>query len=164
MPAPDVRRTRVSMFGSGPIRPEVGAELAPRGFEATGDRAGGPAADLVVHCAAPGEAARAFIQMDGACGRAGVPCLHIAVESGRILVGPLFVPGRTACYLCSRAFVRCLEGEGGGGEEGTLAPWMSALAATAAADEIAAFLAGGDSFRTASHVVISTYRRASTHR
>jgi hypothetical protein len=151
------------MFGSGPTRREVDAELARRGFEVTDDRAGDAAADLVVHCAAPGEAVQMFIRMDGACDGAGVPCLHIAVESGRILIGPLFVPARTACFLCSRAFVRCLEGDRGG-EEGRLAPWMSALAATAAVDELAAFLAAGDNFRMASHVVISTYRRASPHR
>ena len=120
------------------------------------------AADLALFCPGPGEPADGFARVDRACSALGRPCLHIASEGGAIAVGPLFIPGRTSCFRCSRRFLACFDD----GERGTRlaagepAPWMSALAAAVAVDELAAFFDRGANLRVASVSAITLYDRA----
>ncbi len=169
---PRVRDFRVLTIGSGHICDEVRRALDARGFGVAGRLATAPesasdlrravlGAELVLFCGVPGERPQTFTRIDHACAAHNRPCLHVAVERGAIMVGPLFVPRRTACFRCSRRFLSCFDD--GGDQASRAAPWMSALAATAVADEIAAFLHHGAHMRVASCIAIAPYERAQRH-
>ena len=171
MPAPELGRFRVLVVGSGATCDEVRRSLVEAGFPQVahlarpGDTGEGlrvaiAGAELVVHCAGEGGA---FARLDRVCARAHVPCLHVEDQRDRIVVGPLFAPGRTVCFACSRAVMSRFEG--GGREPGeTVARWMSALAGEVAADQARAFVARGAHLRVASCAAISGYEGARPRR
>ena len=170
---PRVRGFRVLTIGSGRTCEEVRRALDERQFGVAGRLAAVPesasdlrravlGAELVVFCGEPGERPLTFTRIDHACAAHNRPCLHVAIERGAITVGPLFIPRRTACYRCSRLYLSCFED--GGARPSAPAPWMSALAAAAVADEIAAFVDHGPSMRVASCIAIEPYERGQRHR
>jgi tryptophan halogenase len=57
--------------------------------------------DLVV-CAPEDVPYRACLDVNQAALRAGVPVLFVTVDHGQVVIGPMFVPGRTACFECSQ--------------------------------------------------------------
>jgi bacteriocin biosynthesis cyclodehydratase domain-containing protein len=56
----------------------------------------------LVVCALEGVAGQALLDVNAACLEAGVPALFVTVQSRTISVGPLSIPGRSACFACSR--------------------------------------------------------------
>lgn len=170
---PRVRGFRVLTIGSGRTCEEVRKALDARGFGVAGRLAAAPesasdlrravlGAELVVFCGEQGERSLTFTRVDHACAAHNRPCLHVAVERGAITVGPLFIPRRTACFRCSRHFLGCFDD--GGARPAGPSSWMSALAAAAVADEIAAYIDHGPSIRVASCIAIEPYVRAARHR
>jgi hypothetical protein len=170
---PRVRGFRVLTIGSGRTCEEVRGALDQRGFGVAGRLAATPelasdlrravlGAELVVFCGEQDERPLAFTRIDHACASHNRPCLHVATERGAITVGPLFIPRRTACFRCSRLYLRCLDD--GDPRPSEPAPWMSALAAAAVADEVAAFVDRGASTRVATCIAIEPYGRAQRHR
>ena len=182
MPTPPPGDLRVLTIGSGPLCVRVGQELGGRGLGRRVELAAATtvtavtdaaiaAADLVVAWAGD-DGGEAAARIDRACAEQGRPCLHLSISgtpSGeRILVGPLFVPGRTTCRRCSHGFLACMEGgdagaAGQGALAGAIPEWMAALAATAAVDEIQAWVGGGQHLRVASVVAIAAYDRSRRH-
>jgi hypothetical protein len=170
---PRVRGFRVLTIGSGRTCEEVRRALDERRFGVAGRLAAAPesasdlrravlGAELVVFCGDQGERPLTFTRIDHACAAHNRPCLHVAIERGAITVGPLFIPRRTACFRCSRLYLSCFDD--GGARPSTPAPWMSALAAAAVVDEIAAFVDHGASMRVASCIAIEPYERDQRHR
>lgn len=87
----------------------VGGALAGR----TGigvDRAVFRSANVVIYCPDGADVAEALALNRDALGL-GVPVLFVQVEARRALVGPLVVPGATACYECFRyRWLTCQDG------------------------------------------------------
>ena len=169
---PRVRDFRVLTIGSGRTCEELRKALDARGFGVAGRLAAAPesatdlrravlGAELVLFCGEPGERPQTFTRIDHACAAHNRPCLHVSFKGGAIMVGPMFVPRRTACFRCSRRFLSCFDD--GAEKTSPAASWMSALAATAVADEIAAFLDHGAHLRVASCIEIAPYERAQRH-
>src|SRR5262249_25960905 len=56
----------------------------------------------LVVCALEGVFGQALLTVNAACLKVGVPVLFVTVQAGTITVGPLTIPGRSACFACSR--------------------------------------------------------------
>jgi bacteriocin biosynthesis cyclodehydratase domain-containing protein len=68
-------------------------------FEEALDAAGGWRDSLVIHASTTIDPVELRV-LNRVCFGAGVPWLHAALDGPFILVGPLVVPGRSACYEC----------------------------------------------------------------
>ena len=68
-------------------------------FEDAVDAADGWRDSLVIHASTTIDPV-ALRVLNRVCFGVGVPCLHAALDGPFILVGPLVIPGRSACYEC----------------------------------------------------------------
>ena len=82
--------------------PQVKVDVVDRGMESEDDlRAAVRGADVVVCCLDAGQSNLIF-KLNRVCLAEGVRWLACALAGAEIDIGPVMVPGRTACYLCYR--------------------------------------------------------------
>lgn len=92
---------RVEIVGGGSLARAIAARLASSGMTVTlGDSAPSPEVELVVWAREGVTLGDAFAAGD-ACLRAGTASIFVIVEGDEVAVGPLTVPGRTACLACA---------------------------------------------------------------
>lgn len=98
-----LQSSRVGLFGSGPGRAELSHLLRSAGAEPvpwTSENTTRPRVDLIV--AAPAaEEANQLERLNAQCLRDATPWLVLLPTNGRFAaVGPLYLPGQTACHAC----------------------------------------------------------------
>jgi oxazoline/thiazoline synthase len=150
----------VVVVGAGRLATAIAQELVERGHAVPmldgeglangGDRAASTEAALVV-CALEGVVGRAILDVNDAILRSNRPALFVTVEGAAGVVGPLTIPMRTACYVCSRLTTALRHHPALAGDIlalrdhpplGLQPAWLMLRIVTAVCDEIGAFFAG----------------------
>lgn len=96
---------RVLLAGSGAWKETVAAELAAAGIGTVGELDGACREDgwSMLVAAVPPEAAEEAARLTRWAGGAGLRTLWSHLQGTRAILGPLTVPGRTACRICADA-------------------------------------------------------------
>jgi oxazoline/thiazoline synthase len=99
----------VGILGGGRLARAIHDELAQHAFanliaiEADAEKLGRSLSErALVICALEGVHGQAFVEVNRACLAANVPVLFVAIEADACVIGPLLVPRRTPCFVCSR--------------------------------------------------------------
>ncbi|MCP3960801.1 MAG: tryptophan 7-halogenase [bacterium] len=94
-------RTWPLVLGSGVAARRIAELLTARRLERLTDGDLDPPPDLVI-CALEEASYEALFEIQGACLRAGVPCLFVTVDPDGIRIGPTVVPGASPCFACAQ--------------------------------------------------------------